>query len=126
MVGADFHTILDPTFDRRPAADQTFHSSFRSILEDFTESLSLKDVNVSASHNLRIKVTQGWICCMPTNKVHTHSSEHTHTMNTHPEQWTANYVAAPEEQLRVQCFAQGHLFLVLKVERALYIQSPHL
>ncbi len=44
VVGGDFNTVLDPTFDRRSAADQTFHSSLRSILEDFTESLSLNDI----------------------------------------------------------------------------------
>ncbi len=38
--------------------------------------------------------------------MHTHSSEHTHTVNTHPEQWAAN-AAAPGEQLEVQCLAQG-------------------
>ncbi len=43
------------------------------------------------------------------SKVHTHSSEHTHTMNTHPEQWAAIYAAAPGEQLGVRCLAQGHL-----------------
>ncbi len=43
------------------------------------------------------------------SKVHTHSSEHTHTMNTHPEQWAAIYAAAPREQLGVRCLAQGHL-----------------
>ncbi len=43
------------------------------------------------------------------NKVHTHSSEHTHTVNTHPEQWAAIYAAAPGEQLGVWCLAQGHL-----------------
>ncbi len=37
---------------------------------------------------------------------YTHSSEHTHTMNTHPEQWAAN-AAAPGEQLGVRCLAQG-------------------
>ncbi len=40
------------------------------------------------------------------SKVHTHSSEHTHTVNTHPEQWAAN-AAAPGEQLGVRCLAQG-------------------
>ncbi len=30
-------------------------------------------------------------------------------MNTHPEQWTAIYSAAPGEQLGVRCLAQGHL-----------------
>ncbi len=30
-------------------------------------------------------------------------------MNTHPEQWVAIYAAAPGEQLRVWCLAQGHL-----------------
>ncbi len=43
------------------------------------------------------------------SKVHTHSSEHTHTMNTHLEQWAAIYAAAPGEQLGVRCLAQGHL-----------------
>ncbi len=31
---------------------------------------------------------------------------HTHTVNTHPEQWAAN-AAAPGEQLGVRCLAQG-------------------
>ncbi len=43
------------------------------------------------------------------SKVHTHSSEHTHTVNTHPEQWAAIYAAAPGEQLGVLCLTQGHL-----------------
>ncbi len=34
---------------------------------------------------------------------------HTHTVNTHPEQWAAIYVAVPGEQLGGQCLAQGHL-----------------
>ncbi len=54
----------------------------------------------------------------------THSSEHTHTVNTHPEQWAVIYAAAPGEQLGFRCLAQGHLAVVLKVERALYIHSP--
>ncbi len=43
------------------------------------------------------------------SKVHTHSREHTHTVNTHPEQWAAIYVAAPGEQLGARCLAQGYL-----------------
>ncbi len=54
----------------------------------------------------------------------THSSEHTHTVNTHPEQWAAIYAAAPGEELGVRGLAQGHLVMVLKVKRALYIHSP--
>ncbi len=38
------------------------------------------------------------------SKVHTQSSEHTHT-----EQWAAIYAVVPGEQLGVQCLAQGHL-----------------
>ncbi len=34
---------------------------------------------------------------------------HTHTVNTHPEQWAAIYAAAPEEQLGVRRFDQEHL-----------------
>ncbi len=61
------------------------------------------------------------------SKVHTHSSEHTHTVNTHPEQWAAVYAAAPGEQLGVRCLAQGHLSRGIEGgERALYIHSPHL
>ncbi len=56
--------------------------------------------------------------------MHTHSSELTHTVNTHPEQWAAIYATAPQEQLGDRCLAQGHLVVVLKVERALYIHSP--
>ncbi len=42
-------------------------------------------------------VTHIWNFCSAFNpsKVHTHSSEHTHTVNTHPEQWAAIYAVAP-------------------------------
>uniref|UniRef100_A0A672QCH1 Coiled-coil domain containing 141 n=1 Tax=Sinocyclocheilus grahami TaxID=75366 RepID=A0A672QCH1_SINGR len=40
---------------------------------------------------------------------HTAVNTHTHTVNTHPEQWAAIYAAAPGEQLGVRCLAQGHL-----------------
>ncbi len=41
--------------------------------------------------------------------MHTHSSEHTHTLNTHLEQWAAIYAVAPREQLGLLCLDQGHL-----------------
>ncbi len=41
--------------------------------------------------------------------MHTNISEHTQTVNTHPEQWAAIYAAEPREQLGVRCLAQGHL-----------------
>ncbi|XP_073781589.1 uncharacterized protein [Danio rerio] len=44
VVGGDFNTVLDPAFDRRSSADQAYQSSLRSILEDFTQFLSLEDV----------------------------------------------------------------------------------
>ncbi len=54
-------------------------------------------------------------------------SKSTHTVvNTHPEQGAAISSAAPGEQLGVRCLAQGHLVVVLRVERALYIHSSHL
>ncbi len=55
----------------------------------------------------------------------THIAVNTHTVNSHPEQWAAIYAAAHGEQLGVRCLAQGHLVVVLKVERVLYIHSPH-
>ncbi len=51
---------------------------------------------------------------------------HTHTVYKNPEQWAAIYAATPGEQLWVRCLAQGHLVVVLKVERALDNHSPHL
>ncbi len=48
------------------------------------------------------------LCIYPILSAHTHR-EHTHTVNTHPEQWAAIYAAAPGEQLGVRCLAQGHL-----------------
>ncbi len=46
---------------------------------------------------------------------HTHSSEHAHTVNTHPEPWAAIYAAALGEQLGVQCLVQGsHLSNVIE------------
>ncbi len=53
--------------------------------------------------------TQNLCSAFIPSKVHTHSSKHTHTVNTHPEQWAAIYAAAPGEQLGVRCLAQGHL-----------------
>ncbi len=53
--------------------------------------------------------TQNLCSAINPSKVHTNSSEHTHTVNTHPEQWAAIYAAAPGEQLGVRCLAQGHL-----------------
>ncbi len=44
-------------------------------------------------------------------------------MNSHPEQWAAIYAAAPEEQLEAPALLK---VVVLRVERALDIHSPHL
>ncbi len=54
--------------------------------------------------------TRNWCSAFnPSKCTHTAvSSEHTHTVNTHPEQWAA-IAPAPGEQLGVRCLAQGHL-----------------
>ncbi len=46
------------------------------------------------------------LCILPI-QAHIHSSAHTHTMNTHPEQWAAIYAVVPGKHLGVQCLAQG-------------------
>ncbi len=46
---------------------------------------------------------------LPIQSAHTQQWTHTHTVNTHPEQWAAIYAVAPGEQLGVRCLAQGHL-----------------
>ncbi len=67
-----------------------------------------------------------FVLCIYPSKVHTHSSEHTHTMHTHPEQCAVKYAAAPGEQLGVLFLLKSTSVVVLKVERVLYIHSPHL
>ncbi len=57
------------------------------------------------------------------SKVHTHSSEHTHTVNTLPEQWAAIYAAA---SWGFGALLKGTSVVVLMVERALVIHSPQL
>ncbi len=60
------------------------------------------------------------------SKVHRHSSEHTRTVNTHPEQWAAIYAAATGEQLEVRCLAQGHLSRGIEGgESAVHSLPPH-
>ncbi len=49
-------------------------------------------------------------------------SAHT-AVNTHPDQWTAVYVAAPGDQLGVQCLAQGHLGRGIECEESA-VHSP--
>ncbi len=58
------------------------------------------------------------------SKVHTHT--HTHTVNTHSEQWADIYAAAPEEQLGVQCLAQGHLSRGIEGGESTGHSLPHL
>ncbi len=54
----------------------------------------------------------------------THPSAHTHTLNTHPEQWAA-IAPTPGEQLGVWCLAQGHLSHGIEGrESAVHSQSP--
>ncbi len=61
------------------------------------------------------------------SKVHTHSSEHTHTMNTHPEQWAAILCFCARGAVGGSgALLKGTSVVVLRVERALYIHSPHL
>ncbi len=49
------------------------------------------------------------LCIYPILSAHTQQWTHTHTLNTHPEQWAAIYAAVPGDQLGVRCLAQGHL-----------------
>ncbi len=70
-----------------------------------------------------------WICALQLTHpkcTHTAVNTQTHCEHTPGALGSHYYVAAPGEQLGVQCLAQGHLVVVLKVERALYIHSPHL
>ncbi len=69
------------------------------------------------------------------SKVHTHSSEHTHTHTplTHTQQWTHTRSSGQPFMLRrpgsiwgFGALLKGTSVVVLKVERVLYIHSPHL
>ncbi len=63
------------------------------------------------------------LCSTFTHPKCTHT--HTHTVNTHPEQWAAIYAAAPGEQWGVRCLAQGHLSRGIEGrESAVYLPPP--
>ncbi len=87
--------------------------------------------NVALRHDIRpsmVTHTQNLCSAINPSKVRTHTvvNTHTHTVNTHLEQWAAN-AAVPGEQLGVQFLLKGLTsVVVLKVKRALDIHSPHL
>ncbi len=54
------------------------------------------------------------------------SKAHTHTMNTHPEQWAVIYAVAPGEQLWVRWFSQGHLSRGIEGGVSAGYSLPHL
>ncbi len=59
------------------------------------------------------------------SKLHTHSSEHTHTVNTHLEQWAAIFMLRrPGSSWGFSALLKGTSVVVLTVERVLYIHSP--
>ncbi len=53
--------------------------------------------------------TQNLCSAINSSKVHTHSSEHTHTVNIHPEQWAAILCCGARGAVGFRCLAQGHL-----------------
>ncbi len=58
--------------------------------------------------------------------VSSEQNTHTHTVNTHQEQWAAINAAAPGEQLWVRCLAQGHLSRGIEGgESAVHSLPPH-
>ncbi len=65
---------------------------------------------------------------LPIQSAHTQQWTHTHTVNTHPEQWAAIFfmLRRPGSSWGFGALLKGTSVVVLKVERALYIHSPHL
>ncbi len=60
--------------------------------------------------------TQNSCSAFNPSKVHTHSSEHTHTVNTHPEQW-AFMLRHPGSSWGFGALLKGTSVVVLKEER---------
>ncbi len=57
----------------------------------------------------------------------THTAVNTHTHREHTPGAVGSHLSLRDpqgKQLGVRCLAQGHLIVVLKVERALYIAPP--
>ncbi len=44
------------------------------------------------------------LCIYPSKCTHSSEHTHTHTVNTHPEQWAAIYAAVPWEQLEIRTY----------------------
>ncbi len=74
-------------------------------------------------------VTHTWNSCSAFNpsKVHTHSSEHTHTPWTHTQSSGQPFMLRrPGNSWGFSALLKGTSVVVLRVERAVYIHSPHL
>ncbi len=74
-------------------------------------------------------LTHTWNLCSAFNpsKVHTHSSEHTHTHGTHS--WSSGkpfMLWRPGSSWEFSALLKSTSVMVLRVERALYVHSPHL
>ncbi len=85
---------------------------------------------LSEWHDIRPRiVTHTWYSCSAFNpsKVHTHSSEHTHTPWTHTRSsWQPFMPRRPGSSWGFGALLKGTSVVVLKEERALDIHSPHL
>ncbi len=73
-----------------------------------SESDSDSESDVTCGQVLGNPYSESVLCIYPIQSAHTQQWTHTHTVNTHPEQWAAS-AAALGEQLGVRCLAQGHL-----------------
>ncbi len=96
--------------DAHPAPHH-LQSHHRSVLNHMCCVLSESESEIRPS---MVTHTRNLCSAINPSKVHTHSSEHTHTpwththtVNTHPEQWAAIYAAAPGEQLRFGALLKG-------------------
>ncbi len=65
-----------------------------------------------------VTYTRNLCCAVNSSKVHTHSIEHTHTVNTHPQQWAAFFLLQrPGSSWGFGALLKGTSVVVLRVER---------
>ncbi len=97
-------TDYKPANSTPPTSNATLPDELNNFYARFSDVKKWRDIRPSM-----VTHTRNLCSAINPSKVHTHSSEHTYTVNTHPEQWAVVYAAAPGEQLGVWCLAQGHL-----------------
>ncbi len=105
---------------------ELFRYSYRQISVTIHRRI---DISNTALHDIRpsmVTHTRNLCSAINPSKVHTHSSEHTHREHTPGAEGSHFMLRSPGSSWGFGALLKGTSVVVLRVERALDIHSPHL